>query len=706
MKGGAKYPSLGPPLCFEEDGNLEDGELPDEVADEFEVLAEPPHKQRKLSHLEGHVKTKRHASDGGSRQALMAEPYRQHRHPPDSTHQENREREQVRGNNRKDQHHRHDQRHQVHHRRSQEFFMQHPTPHKSHQHPQLQPQQEDQSKHPANKQATASAGKSAKFESNKAALKARLQTLELEFPEVPGPDVKGTGGVQRWAAGSTPTHGVGVSTVATSGGKGRQGQLGGALSTGGGVYVSDVYKEAVPSVEIKGPPGGGPSPHHIRLPDVQALVMWVLSPAGNLVEAPRWVFVKNKPLVQGVVLVLANGLSSAMMKEKEHLLPFLTSLGRPAIVHSSPQARPSHNTTELLTTKIPLRNMKRKRQAESSAGDAITDAIVGSVAAAPSASTAAEVDAKTGAAETEASGHASTPATARVTAMERQSGETEKRNGRSKAAITATTAAAGGTGGVQPPPPPSPQLPPGPFPPSHYVASLDELKRHNYPLPSLEEAEEGETTAEELSNGADPPGRLVCPPGFVATRPSGDPTVRERMVALDCEMCVTEVGFELTRITLVAGPGWEPGTAAGAAAAAKLHRTPVSTATGAGQHHNNEHDGSRNDEDDGQGEGDRLGAGAAAVNCDKKGFPTGAILMDELVVPERPILDYNTRYSGITAKMLEGCTTRLEDVRVSSMARAWQGPARRRKGKEFGEFGKLGKQPTGQTAHETSSRDT
>ncbi|GLI65955.1 hypothetical protein VaNZ11_009636 [Volvox africanus] len=675
MKGDAEYPSLGPPIRFEEDSNLEDGELPDEVADEFEMLAEPPQKQRKLSHVEGHVKTRRHASDGGSWQALMAEPYRPHRLPPDSTHQGNKEREQVRGNNPKAQHHRHDQRHQVHHRRSQE----HPTPHKSH-HPKIQPQQEDQLKHSANQQATASTGKSAKFESNKAALKARLQSLELEFLEVPGPDVKGgigprgsgTGGVGRGTAGSTPTHGVGASTAATSGGKGRQGQLGGVLPADGGIYVADVYKEAVPSVEIKGAPGGGPSPHHIRLADVQALVMWVLSPAGNLVEAPRWAFVKNKPLVQGVVLVLANGLSSAMMKEKEHLLPFLTSLGRPAIVHTSPQARPSHNTTELLTSKIPLRNMKRKRQAESSPGDAITNANTGNVATAPPAappaappSTAAVADAKTGAAEAEASAHASTPPTARVTATERRSGESEKRHGRSKAAVTAPTAAAGGSGGVQPPPPPSPQLPPGPFPPSHYVASLDELKRHNYPLPSLEEMEEGEMTAEEIRNEPDPPGRLVCPPGFIATRPSGDPTVRERMVALDCEMCITEAGFELTRITLVAGPGWEPGAAAGAAAAAKVHRTPVRTATGAGQQHNNDHDGERrNGEDDGQGEGDRSsGAGAAAVNGDKKGFPTGAILMDELVVPELPILDYNTRYSGITAKMLEGCTTRLEDVR-------------------------------------------
>ena len=39
------------------------------------------------------------------------------------------------------------------------------------------------------------------------------------------------------------------------------------------------------------------------------------------------------------------------------------------------------------------------------------------------------------------------------------------------------------------------------------------------------------------------------------------------------------------------------------------------------------------------------------------------ILMDELVRPERPITDYNTRFSGITAAMMAGVRTTLAEAR-------------------------------------------
>ncbi|KAH9813311.1 hypothetical protein DFH28DRAFT_897063 [Melampsora americana] len=69
-----------------------------------------------------------------------------------------------------------------------------------------------------------------------------------------------------------------------------------------------------------------------------------------------------------------------------------------------------------------------------------------------------------------------------------------------------------------------------------------------------------------------------------------------KLLGIDCEMCITENGSELTRCTIVG----------------------------------------------------------------KDGKP----ILDELVKPESPIIDYLTRFSGITATRLEGVTTTLRDVQI------------------------------------------
>ena len=75
----------------------------------------------------------------------------------------------------------------------------------------------------------------------------------------------------------------------------------------------------------------------------------------------------------------------------------------------------------------------------------------------------------------------------------------------------------------------------------------------------------------------------------------GDPTLASLMYSIDCEMCITAAGLELTRVSVV-----------------------------------------------------NYG---------------GHAIYDRLVLPPRSIVDYNTRYSGISAKTLEGISTTLVDVR-------------------------------------------
>ncbi|GBG85051.1 hypothetical protein CBR_g39514 [Chara braunii] len=69
--------------------------------------------------------------------------------------------------------------------------------------------------------------------------------------------------------------------------------------------------------------------NEIRIQDISQLILWVLGEAPN----PRWVFVKNKPLISKVVLVLLSGLDAALFNARPDLFPGLSRcFGKPCTV--------------------------------------------------------------------------------------------------------------------------------------------------------------------------------------------------------------------------------------------------------------------------------------------------------------------------------------------------------------------------------------
>eukprot|EP00873_Tetraselmis_striata_P024787 jgi/Tetstr1/445051/TSEL_032856.t1 len=228
----------------------------------------------------------------------------------------------------------------------------------------------------------------------------------------------------------------------------------------------------------------------IKLADINGLVTWVLGEG----TSPRWAFVKNKPLVRKVALLLLSGLDEQLLQEGAAQLPNLTRIfpAHVRVTAPSPKTNASNAARVLLSCPIPKAKAKKRKKQR-------------------------------------ASGHSSPP-----------------------------------------------------FPPSYYTLSLKDMENHGYPVPSLADS-----------------GELVEPEGFAATLPESDKGAEaseSRLVAVDCEMCLTCEGLELTRVTLI-----------------------------------DEHD---------------------------------TVLLDQLVKPANAIVDYNTRFSGITEEMLAGVTTSLQEARA------------------------------------------
>lgn len=131
-----------------------------------------------------------------------------------------------------------------------------------------------------------------------------------------------------------------------------------------------------------------------------------------------------------------------------------------------------------------------------------------------------------------------------------------------------------------------------PKPIDFYVASLDQLRKNQFPLPNEDGTLPEGFLCTESTGGAKAGARAKKGPG------SSGPT--HRIVACDCEMVRCASGLALARLTLM---------------------------------------------------GEK-----------------GQVLLDEFVRPDEPILDYNTRWSGITAKEMAAAKMGLEEARKRVMA--------------------------------------
>jgi len=228
---------------------------------------------------------------------------------------------------------------------------------------------------------------------------------------------------------------------------------------------------------------------YLKTKDIRDLILWILGDGLN----PTWVFVKNKPLIPQIVLLVVSCISFSLFEEHKSSFKFLSSI--PMVQTNAPGAKTHIYSFLDILLNIPsnektISTKRQKKQCEINPDS-----------------------------------------------------ENNKRKEH----------------------------------PSFYMLTISELAALEYPLPNEDNR--------QTENSVD----------WFQLTPRGKPLDLQReMLAIDCEMCVTSAGFELTRISIV-------------------------------------------DE------------------CLQ-------VIYDKFVLPPNPILDYVTRYSGITPEKLIGVRTTLKEV--------------------------------------------
>ena len=319
-----------------------------------------------------------------------------------------------------------------------------------------------------------------------------------------------------------------------------------ALAQALGVNVSprgfyDVYGvDARASIELRRDVEGG-----VRLDDVRGLVLW----AHDAGTAPRFAFLRNKPLVRRTLLISAGGLDAHTYESRPDLFEATRrALGEPIELDANPVLDPVGATRILLS--VPMDKQEKKASA---------------------AALAAEAQA--------------TAAAARA------------------AARAAFDALAEGR--------------PPPAPPSTYVLTPEQRSANLYPC--------------------DAHGDAATDPEYVTTLPLDALDGADREAAI-------ERARQLASVHLGGGVGSDEVGGRGARAAELAPHAVV---------------------------GELL----FAVDCEMVRCASGSVLaratlvdaagrvlLDELVAPTEDILDYCTRWSGITPQLLSGVSTRLADV--------------------------------------------
>eukprot|EP01061_Rhynchopus_euleeides_P011240 TRINITY_DN20802_c0_g1_i1.p1 TRINITY_DN20802_c0_g1~~TRINITY_DN20802_c0_g1_i1.p1 ORF type:complete len:619 (+),score=228.17 TRINITY_DN20802_c0_g1_i1:198-1859(+) len=273
--------------------------------------------------------------------------------------------------------------------------------------------------------------------------------------------------------------------------------------------------------------------------DLQCLILWLIGKS-TVCDMPKWIFVKHKSEVQTCVVITLNSLSVPMWSSfGQECMPFLSSFKGDQV------------DTRLLT---PKRDIKHNSfLTEFFSKDAYRKPASGSVGAALDALKEREQllrrqqDTTTAATDAPPAAPAATPAPPQAGHNNRNGPPVEVPDISEERAVGTIT--------------------------GRYVPHVEKLIENGFVVDTSGEGTEG----------------------FVHSKASGrELGSHERLYCVDCEMCLTEDGSELTRISMI---NWK-----------------------------------------------------------------GDVVYDTLVVPDKPIVDYLTRFSGVTASMLEGVTTRLCDV--------------------------------------------